>query len=88
MVASARSRPLTAAAVGDVRFQGFLVLANGLLRLPGHALRLMTLRRLCRVPVGERTAIERGRSHHGSWVSVAGRGCNINEGSFWTGEGS
>lgn len=77
MVSSAQGRNL--AALSDIRFQGFLVLANCLLRLPGHALRLATLRRLCLVRVGEQSSIERGVRVTARGGGVVGADRNINE---------
>ncbi len=46
--------------LADGLFSAYLALCNALLRLPGHELRLLVLRRLVRAQMGERCAVERG----------------------------
>lgn len=51
---------LEASMLADGLFSAYLVVCNALLRLPGHRLRIVVLRRLVRARVGEGCAVERG----------------------------
>ena len=53
-------RSRTGAALRGAAFDTYLVTVNLLLRIPGHEIRLMVLRRLCRWGIGKATYVERG----------------------------
>lgn len=79
-----RSLPPSArAAVLDV----LVVVANALLRAPGHNLRLWVLRRLCGWSVGAGTVVERGMTVTTRGGVRIGEGCIVNRGVTLDGRG-
>ncbi len=68
-------------------FDLFLVASNFLLKLPGHRMRGLVLRRLVKVEMGERCAFERGIHITARGGVRLGRHCNINDGVLLDGGG-
>jgi acetyltransferase-like isoleucine patch superfamily enzyme len=65
----------------------FLAAVNALLRLPGHALRIFVLRRLCAWSVGAGTVVERGTTVTARGGVTIGEGCVVNRGVTMDGRG-
>ncbi|MDQ4097721.1 MAG: acyltransferase [Actinomycetota bacterium] len=65
----------------------FLVAVNAVLRLPGHAFRIWTLRRLCGWSVGEGTVVERRTTVTARGGVALGEGCVVNRGVTLDGRG-
>ena len=65
----------------------FVVVANALLRLPGHAFRIWVLRRICLWSVGAGTVVERGATVTARGGVTLGKGCVVNDGVILDGIG-
>ena len=65
----------------------FVVVANALLRLPGHAFRIWVLRRLCSWSIGAGTVVERGATVTARGGVTLGEGCVVNDGVTLDGMG-
>lgn len=68
-------------------FDLYLVAVNLLLRLPGHRLRLLVLRRIGGWQIGEGTIIDRGVVFMARGGVTIGRGCLVNRGVTLDGRG-
>jgi acetyltransferase-like isoleucine patch superfamily enzyme len=65
----------------------FVVAANALLQMPGHAFRLAVLRRLCGWSVGEGTVVERGTKVTARGGVTLGEKCVVNRAVTLDGRG-
>jgi maltose O-acetyltransferase len=64
-----------------------VVVANALLRLPGHTFRIWVLRRLCSWSIGAGTVVERGATVTARGGVTVGDGCVVNDGVTLDGMG-